>query len=226
MLHSITWPNLILWLPLLFDILSITCIVTVCFPGCNVKNFEINKVKPFFCMTKMQSQKSKWNKKTFFIIFKGLLVAKGCLRPKTAVSNQVKIFSLDDSFTVNTKVKKVERSASFLLTSLKCNQLLKRYNHFKKIKLKDNDMKDLFLIHLISSDYAKIKTRVTPKIENMEKPITKLTTFGWAVMLSGKENILSNLYLAQSLAAANEPLCKLGIFRNLTTWYKTDSKVT
>ena len=87
-------------------------------------------------------------------------------------------------------------------------------------------MKDLFLIHLISSDYAKIKTRVTPKIENMEKPIKKLTTFGWAVMLSGKENILSKLYLAQSLAAANEPLCKLGIFRNLTTWYKTDSKVT
>ena len=86
-------------------------------------------------------------------------------------------------------------------------------------------MKDLFLIYLISSDYAKIKTRVTPKIENMEKPITELTTFGWAVMLSGKENILSNLYLAQSLAAANEPFCKLGIFRNLTTWYKTDSKV-
>ena len=78
-------------------------------------------------------------------------------------------------------------------------------------------MKDLFLIYLISSDYAKIKTRVTPKIENMEKTITELTTFGWAVMLSGKENILSNLYLAQSLAAANEPLCKLSILRNLTT---------
>ena len=87
-------------------------------------------------------------------------------------------------------------------------------------------MKDLFLIYLISSDYAKFKTRVTPKIENMEKTITELTTFGWAVMLSGKENILSNLYLAQSLAAANEPLCKLSILRNLTTWYKTDSKVT
>ena len=51
LLHSINWPNLLVWLPLLGEILGNMCIVIVCWPGCAVINFEINLmflIKPFF----------------------------------------------------------------------------------------------------------------------------------------------------------------------------------
>ena len=68
------------------------CIAIVCFPGCDVINFEIKLIlliKPFY-MTKESSKKLKHlrtkrafngEKIAFFIIFKMLSVAKNC--PKT-----------------------------------------------------------------------------------------------------------------------------------------------
>ena len=51
LLYSINWPNLLVWLPLIWEILSNTCIVIVCQPNCDVMNFKINLIfliKPFF----------------------------------------------------------------------------------------------------------------------------------------------------------------------------------
>ena len=51
MLHSISWPNFIAWFPLLFEILGNMCIAIVCYPGCEVMDFEINfifLIEPFF----------------------------------------------------------------------------------------------------------------------------------------------------------------------------------
>ena len=51
MLYSINWPNFIVWLPLLLEILGNMCIAIVYYPGCDVMNFEINfifLIKPFF----------------------------------------------------------------------------------------------------------------------------------------------------------------------------------
>ena len=51
LLPSITWPNLIAWLPLLHEILDNMYIVIVCWPGCGKINFEINLIfliKQFF----------------------------------------------------------------------------------------------------------------------------------------------------------------------------------
>ena len=44
LLHSINWPNLIVWSPLFREILGNMCIVIVCWPGCTVINFEIHLV--------------------------------------------------------------------------------------------------------------------------------------------------------------------------------------
>ena len=44
LLYSITWLNFIGWLPLLCEILSDMCTVTVCSPGSDVINFEINLI--------------------------------------------------------------------------------------------------------------------------------------------------------------------------------------
>ena len=71
MLYSINWPNAIVWWPLLFEILDTMCIAIVCFPGCDILNFEINPIfliKPFYYLTKMLRQKFKYleNKKSFW----------------------------------------------------------------------------------------------------------------------------------------------------------------
>ena len=60
MLYSINWPNFIVWLSLLLDILGNICIAIVWCPGCDVISFEINLfflIKPFFYMTKNARQK-------------------------------------------------------------------------------------------------------------------------------------------------------------------------
>ena len=82
----------IIWsflLPLLLEILGNMCIAIVSFPGSDVINFEINHIfliKPFFYMAKIRTKRAlkvKW--KAFFIIFKGLSVAKNCFRPEKAL---------------------------------------------------------------------------------------------------------------------------------------------
>ena len=84
LLYSTTWPNFIVWLPLLREILHNMCDVTVYLPGCDVINFEINLVfliKLFFLMAKMSTQDLNvlrmrraftMKKNAFFIIFKWL----------------------------------------------------------------------------------------------------------------------------------------------------------
>ena len=51
MLYSINQPNFMAWLPLLLEILGNMCIAIVCYPGCEVMDFEINLIiliKQFF----------------------------------------------------------------------------------------------------------------------------------------------------------------------------------
>ena len=58
LLYSINWPNSIVWLPLLREILGNMCIAVVSYPGCDVIYSEINftfVIKLFF----LQDQKGK-----------------------------------------------------------------------------------------------------------------------------------------------------------------------
>ena len=51
MLYYINWPNFFAWLPLVLEILGNMFIAIVCYPGCDVMNFEINLIfliEPFF----------------------------------------------------------------------------------------------------------------------------------------------------------------------------------
>ena len=101
MLHSINWPNFIIWLHLLLEILGNICIVIVCWEGCDVMKFE-------WALSFLSSRFATWWKshdknlnilrgkrafqvtlKVFFTIFKGLSVAKNCLRPESAPLNMM-----------------------------------------------------------------------------------------------------------------------------------------
>ena len=70
MLSSINWPNFIVWLSLLFEILGKKYIAIVCLPVCDVKNFKFNLIfliKSFVYKTKNSRQKFKYleNEKSF-----------------------------------------------------------------------------------------------------------------------------------------------------------------
>ena len=70
-LYPNNWPNFIVWLPLLLEILGNMRIVITCCPVCGVMNFQINHsflIKPFFYMIKKLGKKCKHlkNEKGFF----------------------------------------------------------------------------------------------------------------------------------------------------------------
>ena len=69
-LYSINWPDFIVWLLLLFDITCNMFIVIVCYPVCDITNFEIYLnfiTKPFSYTTKKSEQILKYlkNEKSF-----------------------------------------------------------------------------------------------------------------------------------------------------------------
>ena len=74
-LYSVNLPILIVRLLLLLELLGSMCILIVCFPGCDVRNFEINLVfliMPCFYMIKLSRQKFKYleNEKSFQVEIK------------------------------------------------------------------------------------------------------------------------------------------------------------
>ena len=65
MLYFINWPNFIVWLRLLLEILVNISIVIIQCPVCDVGNFEINHsffIKSLFYITKTSGQKYKYMK--------------------------------------------------------------------------------------------------------------------------------------------------------------------
>ena len=81
LLYSINWPNVMVWLPLHFVIFGNMCTVIICFPVCDVINFEIYLIfviKPLSYSNRKSGQNlntlriKRAIKMTFFIIFKGL----------------------------------------------------------------------------------------------------------------------------------------------------------
>ena len=70
MLHSINWPNFIVWLSLLLEIIGNRCIRFVCLSGCDVIKigiYLIFLIKPSCYITKKSRQKLKYleNKNSF-----------------------------------------------------------------------------------------------------------------------------------------------------------------
>ena len=86
LLYSINWPNFIVWLPWLCEILGNMCIAIACKPCYDVMNFEVNfifLIKPIFIhdqkvvakLKYFENRKSFYDEiKTFLVIFKGLSI--------------------------------------------------------------------------------------------------------------------------------------------------------
>ena len=86
MLYSINWPDFIVWLSLLLEILGNMCTAIVYQPDCDVIKFEINLtflIKLFCYMTKKSRQKSwerkellRWNEDNFSSFLIGFKLPK------------------------------------------------------------------------------------------------------------------------------------------------------
>ena len=87
--YSVNWPNLIVWLPLLREILGNVCIAIVYYPGYDVMDFKINLIfliEPFSqhdqkVMIKIyiyweRKELLRWNKKHFSSFLKGFQLSK------------------------------------------------------------------------------------------------------------------------------------------------------
>ena len=96
MLYSTDWPNFIVWLPLLREILGNMCIEIVCFLGCDVINFPSLSLYSSHFSTWPKSQNKNLNTlrmkrtfnvewKAFFITFKKVSVARNYHRPESSL---------------------------------------------------------------------------------------------------------------------------------------------
>ena len=71
------------------------CMAIVCFPGCDVMNFEINLILLINILIILRKKRVlKVKLKAFFIILKVLSVAKNFLRPVSTPLTGVLIYSL------------------------------------------------------------------------------------------------------------------------------------
>ena len=110
LLHSINYPNFIVWLHLLLEISDKICIVIICYSVGDFINFEIylsflmntksflhdHKIRTKICYSSRAKIAFKVKQKAFFIILKGLSFAKNCLRPESAPLMMLRCSTLQD----------------------------------------------------------------------------------------------------------------------------------
>ena len=85
-----------------------------------------------------------------------------------------------------------------------------KYNHLKGVEIDDVDLKRELPVHLIlgTSEYARIKTKTTPKMGKPGEPIAELTRFGWTLMSPGSEPDLTKMFYQSFLKGKPSTLTK------------------
>lgn len=126
---------------------------------------------------------------------------------------EVAIKNLSGDFQLETEVTKVNRGVLLTLANPQYNDLIKQFDHLKGVTMDDTDAKKELPVHLIlgTSEYARIKTRTTPKIGNPGEPIAEQTQLGWTIMSSGKEPDLTQMLMTQTTASDYDNLCRLDV---------------
>ena len=136
-----------------------------------------------------------------------------CSTIQKVLSYKVNVASVDGKFEMTAKVNKVDKGVLLTVSNPHYEELIRKYPHLEGVVMEDNDKKSELPVHLIlgASEYSRIKTETKPRIGKPSEPIAELTTLGWAMMSSGKEPGLSNVYLTKSSAADYEQLCTLDV---------------
>ena len=136
-----------------------------------------------------------------------------CSTIQKVQSYTVKVANVDGRFEMTTKVSKVDKGVLLTIPNPNYEELISKYPHLEGVVMDDNDKKSELPIHLIlgASEYSRIKTEAKPRIGQPSEPIAEFTMLGWAMMSSGREAGLSNVYLTKSSMADYEQLCSLDV---------------
>ena len=125
----------------------------------------------------------------------------------------LKVENLDENFSFQTELNKLEREVLITLPNPKYNEMIETYDHLKGIKMNERDTKPELPIHAIlgASDYVKIKMQKCPRVRKINEPIAEQTKMGRVIMLPGRESdLVSSLYTRASVNDFN-CLCHIDV---------------
>ena len=92
----------------------------------------------------------------------------------------LKVENLDENFSFQTELNKLEREVLITLPNPKYNEMIETYDHLKGIKMNERDTKPELPIHVIlgASNYAKTKMRKCPRVGKISEPIAEQIKMG------------------------------------------------
>ena len=125
----------------------------------------------------------------------------------------LKVENLDENFSFQTELNKLEREVLITLPNPKYNKMIETYDHLKGIKMNERDAKTELPVHVIlgASDYVKIKMQKCPRVGKINEPIAEQTKMGWVIMSPGEESdLVSSLYTRTSASDFNR-LCDIDV---------------
>ena len=121
----------------------------------------------------------------------------------------VKMQDVDEKYSFNTELNKLEREVSLTLPIPKYSKTLKNYPHIREVRINDTDEKEQLPLHfvLMASDFAKIKIVKSPGVGKIGEPFAKLTKIGWVMMSPSRESDVVSAIYTQTSASDYEKLC-------------------
>ena len=125
----------------------------------------------------------------------------------------LKVENLDENFSFQTELNKLEREVLITLPNPKYNEMIETYDHLKGIKMNERDAKTELPVHVIlgASDYVKIKMQKCPRVGKINEPIAEQTKMGWVIMSPDEESdLVSSLYTRTSASDFNR-LCDIDV---------------
>ena len=84
----------------------------------------------------------------------------------------LKVENLDENFSSQTEINKLEKEVLITLPNPKYNEIIETYDHLKGIKMNERDTKPEFPVPVIlgASDYVKIKMQKGPRVGKINQP--------------------------------------------------------
>ena len=113
--------------------------------------------------------------------------------------------------SISLRVTRVDRAELLSEENPNYKEMISKYGYLKGVTIEDTD--SLLLVHVIlgASDYAKIKTRESQRIEAIGEPVAEYTLFGWTIMSPGTETDLDKMFPAQTASSNYEELYRMDV---------------
>ena len=124
----------------------------------------------------------------------------------------MKISDTQGRFMLPVCATKIEERELLPLENPNYPEMLKRYSHLKGIQMEETDANKILPIHVTLMSTQKSRWLVINVWEKLAgEPIAEQTRFGWAIMYSGAEVDIGNMFLTQTSVAEYEELRRLDV---------------